>query len=168
MSNKRSIRLGESVGSLPVHTTAEVVAPKSIWLKMKSFRFSMSGKSIFDVRKGGSFFNSDNAEEARREEDEEEREEGEEGGGIKGKRFRWYKRGPAVFFRCRREYWVVAGENGAEKKEKTEFWNVMLFGLGSISNLYLPVGDLCDFQVGATEPRLGVVWEDDGIELMTI
>jgi hypothetical protein len=86
----------------------------------------------------------------------------------------WYKRGSAVIMGRRRGYTVIAGEEDGEgsneEREKTEWWDIFLAGVGGISNLYVPVGDFCllDLRVSSeARKRMGVILED-GIELVEI
>jgi hypothetical protein len=74
----------------------------------------------------------------------------------------------------RRGYTVIAGEEDGEgsneEREKTEWWDIFLAGVGGISNLYVPVGDFCllDLRVSSeARKRMGVILED-GIELVEI
>lgn len=75
----------------------------------------------------------------------------------------------------RKGYTVIIGEEDAgndsdQNREKTEWWNIFLVGVGGISNLYVPVGDLCQLDLRPSSQarmRLGVILEES-IELVEI
>ena len=70
----------------------------------------------------------------------------------------------------RREYMVLFEEEedgDGDGREKRVWWDAIMAGVGSISNLYVPVGDLCELEPGpAPLPGLGAIPEEEGIELM--
>ncbi len=61
------------------------------------------------------------------------------------------------------------GHSGDGVKDKTSrgFWALFMAGVGSISNLYLPVGDFCELDLGASS-RLDALFEEDNTELVEI
>jgi len=47
------------------------------------------------------------------------------------------------------------------------WWDTVMVGVGSISNLYVPVGDVCELEPGsAPQAGLGAFSEEEGIELL--
>jgi len=91
-----------------------------------------------------------------------------ENDGVWDVRASWYKRGSAVIMGWRREYVVLDGEDGGEEKERREWWNMIMVGVGSISNLYVPIGDFCEFDMGITTKQGLAVALEEGIELVAI
>jgi hypothetical protein len=64
---------------------------------------------------------------------------------------------------------VEDGDGDGDGKEKRVWWDVMMVGVGSISNLYVPVGDICELELGsAPQLGLGAIAEEEGIELLEI
>ena len=83
----------------------------------------------------------------------------------------WYKRSSAVVLGWRREYTVlfedgVEAGDGGNDTEKRVWWDAIMVGVGSISNLYVPAGDICELEPGST--GLGAIPEEEGIELLAM
>ena len=57
--------------------------------------------------------------------------------------------------------------DGDRDKASRGFWALFMVGVGSISNLYLPVGDFCELDLGASS-RLDALFEEDITELVEI
>ena len=70
------------------------------------------------------------------------------------------------------EDWVHSGRpghsgDGDKDRVSRGFWALFMVGVGSISNLYLPVGDFCELDLGASS-RLDALFEEDITELVEI
>jgi hypothetical protein len=99
----------------------------------------------------------------------DERDEGDEGDdGAEDPA--WRKRGSALLMmRWRRRYAVVAGDSAGEVPKsgrKKEWWNIFMVGVGSISNLYLPVGDINELDLRLPSHQGLAVILEEGIELV--
>ncbi|KAK4240174.1 hypothetical protein C8A03DRAFT_31743 [Achaetomium macrosporum] len=98
-----------------------------------------------------------------------ERDDGDQGGDP-----RWYKRvSSVVVMGWRKGYAVVNEEEEGEVNEEkvSEWWNIFLVGIGSISNLYIPVGNLneLDLSPGPLPTRTGLApTVEEGIELVEL
>jgi hypothetical protein len=84
----------------------------------------------------------------------------------------WFKRLPSVVVMgWRKGYAAITDDEGEDLRQEEKvkaWWNIFLVGVGSISNLYIPVGDLneLDLSSGPLPSRTGLaVMLEEGIEL---
>jgi hypothetical protein len=92
-------------------------------------------------------------------------------------RARWYRRGSdVVMMGFRRGYSSLAG--GEEEEDRgmwrKEWWTIFVVGVGSISDLYFPVGNFCELELRTASPPAGhrngmfPEEEEEGTELIEL